>query len=512
MPEKASVSMERRQVRHLARVTLELRTPLHVGTGQPGQTVDATIVRDFNGLPAIPGSSLAGVIRQLYLERLQNELSSAEAGQVIDRLFGYQLKDKGQGSRVSFSWAYLHDADDQPVDEVRFPDQRMHSSNGPNGDPILGNALELQSRDHVKILHTGTSDAVTRAKFDEEILCAGHRFTFEMEMANPGSPDQWNGLLDTLLDAATSGRFRLGGRTRRGFGNVAITKIVARTFDLNKSKSELEAYAEVPASLKSNPDDWDIYSQAISNKKHRDGSSLEINLELTPTCPWMFGGGLDLNEEEEANLAPIQCPVVANQDDGAQARTIYQAWVVPGSSVKGALAHRVAFHANLRNKAFADQVVNGTEEAANDLEGYVGAKNETVLELFGDAQEGDAVGGRPGRVYVDDVHIRQNETNQGFIRHVSIDRFTSGAITGALFSERPHISGSPITISLVIRDRESLSRIALQSLQDALIDLCQQRLALGGGSGRGLGYFKGDIAPIEEIGRIQSADNQSPNP
>jgi len=45
----------------LLRLVLESVTPLSIGTGRGNGVFDNLLVRDPNGLPGIPGTSLAGV-------------------------------------------------------------------------------------------------------------------------------------------------------------------------------------------------------------------------------------------------------------------------------------------------------------------------------------------------------------------------------------------------------------------------------------------------------------------
>jgi CRISPR/Cas system CMR subunit Cmr4 (Cas7 group RAMP superfamily) len=77
--------------RYVLRGTLEFTTPFLVGAGRKGDVADAVFVADPNGLPAIPGSSLAGVLRARFQERHGEEATN--------RLFGFQRKDQGEGSR-----------------------------------------------------------------------------------------------------------------------------------------------------------------------------------------------------------------------------------------------------------------------------------------------------------------------------------------------------------------------------------------------------------------------------
>ena len=76
--------------RHLARIIVEAVTPIAIGTGSKDILTDAPVVRDINGLPYIPATSLAGVIR--------HALGIADDQEGI---FGHHDKKGGLGSRRS---------------------------------------------------------------------------------------------------------------------------------------------------------------------------------------------------------------------------------------------------------------------------------------------------------------------------------------------------------------------------------------------------------------------------
>ena len=54
--------------RHLARVIIEAKTPIAVGSGEKDVITDALVATDVNGLPYIPGTALAGVVRSMIGE------------------------------------------------------------------------------------------------------------------------------------------------------------------------------------------------------------------------------------------------------------------------------------------------------------------------------------------------------------------------------------------------------------------------------------------------------------
>ena len=51
--------------RFLARLVIEAKTPLAIGSGEKDIISDALVATDVNGLPYIPGTAIAGVVRSL---------------------------------------------------------------------------------------------------------------------------------------------------------------------------------------------------------------------------------------------------------------------------------------------------------------------------------------------------------------------------------------------------------------------------------------------------------------
>jgi CRISPR/Cas system CSM-associated protein Csm3 (group 7 of RAMP superfamily) len=68
---------------------LKLLSPLLIGNGEPVFT-DNDLVKDVNGNPFVPGTSIAGSIRN-YMEKFSNENNH-----IIDTLFGGESKDSNQ--------------------------------------------------------------------------------------------------------------------------------------------------------------------------------------------------------------------------------------------------------------------------------------------------------------------------------------------------------------------------------------------------------------------------------
>ena len=473
-------------IRRVARVVIEFTTPFHVGSGKKETDTDALVVTDANGLPAIPGSSLAGALRSVFLAETDPEKTN--------ELFGHQTSSDGRGSRLSLSWAAIHDSTNQPVEPLLDAGKLKT-------DVVLKNAKTLQLRDHVRITHRGAGDAAEHGKFDQQVVAAGHRFTFEMELVDRESDATWK----TLLECLCSDGLRLGGKSRRGLGAYRVEKLSVKGFDL-REEEDFDAYAALPKCLSKICPCLTEKPVAVYRTAAAKGA-VTIILRLQPRGYWMFGGGEDEPKAggDPADMAPVRGERI--HWNAANKGSVEQVWVRPGTGIKGPISHRVAFHYNRLQKEFAEQ---WAKNCPNDQEGHknanmqfaaiTGTCNEAVKELFGLAQDGngkqDKAQAARGRVLLDDAFWAGQLSMQQRITHNSIDRFTGGTLGSHLFSERPFWKGDFQELKLVILNPNPLSKEVKRALKAALEDIIEGRLALGAGSGRGLGYFEGKAGTV----------------
>jgi CRISPR/Cas system CMR subunit Cmr4 (Cas7 group RAMP superfamily) len=56
---------------HICCLVLETVSPLSIATGRDDDLFDNLLVCDANNLPAIPGTSFAGVLRHLYYKKIE---------------------------------------------------------------------------------------------------------------------------------------------------------------------------------------------------------------------------------------------------------------------------------------------------------------------------------------------------------------------------------------------------------------------------------------------------------
>lgn len=473
--------------RHLARVVIETTAPIAIGTGR-GEVGEATVVLDANGLPAIPGTTLAGVVRSRLAE------VDAEAA---DQLFGYsrpvplgasaqQAAEAGSRSLVTVSWAVIHDSEDRPVAPMLRPSDLAE-------DALLRSAAEPLIRDHVRLDHRGT--AAGRLKFDQSSVMTGHRFTFEIEVE--GDEDARTDLL-RLLDVLADARTRLGGKTRAGLGSFVILsdRTAHRSFDL-RDPAALDDYSSLPVSLATAPAGWT--TRKSTETTLADAHTTWTSLELTAEEPWLIGGGEPLPDSSRkgADINPyFEHRVVWGEDGGAIAAS--PDYVLTASAVKGSLRHRTAFHLRARRQLWATspEVQGQGRDRAAGADPWAPETVEGLDRLFGAIKrtEDGEDRGHPGRVFLQDVRIPATAAHRTRLDHVSLDRFTGAPMQGHLFSEDVLRIDHPVTLSVVVHDPEAdpIPEEVREAFCQALDDLCSGRLQIGAGHGRGRGWFTGD--------------------
>lgn len=431
------------QYRYIARIVIEAKTPLCVGTGKTVITSDAAVARDVNGLPYIPGTSIAGVLRHSLLE-------TTKEADFVNEIFGYQKGEEGHGSTVICSSAHMIGGDGTVQDGVKNIDW---------SDAFYAAFRDLPIRQHVRINEKG--HAANGGKFDEEVVYKGTRFCFEVELLAPDG-ESVKRFEKSLLPLLSSAGFRLGGGTRKGFGEVGIVSICQKYYNLSL-EDDLKAYLGKSSSLADDFKGDGTEAPTSANKEWR-----KYELTLTPHDFVLFGSGFG---DDEADMTPVREQVVVYGDEGTPSIET-QEIVVPASSVKGAIAHRTAFYYNKIAGIYAD-----TPNKPKS--------NKAVDTLFGSEEQKTR-----GHVLFSDVYLP--DTADKRFNHVTIDRFTGGAMEGALFNEKAtYLKDTSLTLNIYVDEQVLTNDAVRESFEAALEDLCTGYLPLGGCTNHGHGLFTG---------------------
>ncbi|MEM1119924.1 MAG: RAMP superfamily CRISPR-associated protein [Bacteroidota bacterium] len=438
--------------RYLARVILKAETALFVGSGETSLIKDALVQKDYLGFPMIPGTSLTGVLRHALTDHGKEELWKD--------FFGFQKKKSGKGSQVKISAAYF-----------LLPNNQVPEDLSAQTIPALQYFTDLPSRQHVRISDKGV--AVDQGLFENEVVYQGCRFIFEMELKGDGNvieKTQWQALLNQLKNPL----FRIGQGTRNGYGQLSVESCKTSVFDLaNKEKTDFQDYLNFDPSF--NASDTCLLEE--KELSFDTTGLLHYQLALTPDSFFIFSSGYG---DEEVDNQPIMEDVLIYTGDtiSLEKRTL-----IPASSIKGAISHRTCFHYNKEQKIHADEI--------SSIKSVIGSNNEAVYQLFGAAAGTEDRDGQKGKVIINDLYY-QDIDNSKILNHVAIDRFTGGALDGALFSEKVSHKKDPIILDIWIESIQ-LTASFQTALEKALMDICKGLLPLGGMTTKGHGMFTGSL-------------------
>lgn len=262
--------------------TLFLETPLLIGAGAAEDDVtDIRVLRNKAGQPFIPGTSLAGVLRQLIWNW------DAEKA---DILFGYPEKQGQDGLQSTVC-----------LDDVLLPDAVVSIRDGVCLDEYTGVAQD-------------------KAKYDYEVVERGAKgnflMTWQIRQKVADILPQWKALLDDLVNQLTYG-IQLGAMTTKGFGHVRLQEGHVGIYDFSQ-------FADVAAWLHRQPPKQ-VYTPL--SKEILEKQSLVIDADFALKTSLLVRSHEVPEADSNQNVDVV--PMMSGRD-----------YLIPGPSVKGVLRHQ----------------------------------------------------------------------------------------------------------------------------------------------------------------------------
>lgn len=433
--------------RHIARITVEAMTPIAVGTGDNSIITDAPVIKDINGLPFIPATSIAGVMRHALKNEEQRK-----------RIFGYQssINSEGQGSMVIYTDAIMLGKEGIALDGIQCVDW---------DDELYAAYASLPVRQHVRIGQNGTTERT--GKFDNEVVYKGTRFVFELELI---SDVECNDIFSNILEILYKETFRLGCGTRCGYGKVKVVKCQKACLNLEIAE-DLKTYLSKSSSLS---EAWDRFEEVNTQQvTYENEGWTKYSLHLSPLDFFAFGSGMG---DDDADNIPVSESIVTWEDNKPHLKK--KQTLLPGSAIKGTLAHRTAYNYN-KIKGF----YVGNADAKS------GEENEAVAQIFGRAKGTKA---QRGNILIDDL-IGGDMYSKLFC-HIKTDYFTGGTVDGALFQEKSVMGRKcKYVLNIMVKSSALEDNAIREAFEHSLKDVCEGLLPLGGITNRGNGIFMGEL-------------------
>lgn len=432
--------------------TLRLTSPTLVSNGDSDSPLDIALLRDsVENKALLPGTGIAGALRHY----VRSHYGDAQAG----ALFGSEkCAETGTQSALLISDAL-------------------------SSTELQADSIEL--RDGVCI-DQNTRTAAEQQKYDLEALAANTTFDLEFELLVPapleGQPDPDTDLVSACaaaLHGLQQGAITLGMKKRRGFGRCSAGNWRVWDFNMADPQQALAwlRWTRNSATDAGAPEAQDTIIQALG-----DYQTLETHphrcLALRAIFTFADDALLIRAGQNSTGIAPDVVHLQSHTHDGKLKS------IIPGTSWVGVLRHRaerIVRTLSNTNPCAADN--NNGSRFIHGLFGMVDKQNRTAIA---------------SRVLVADSSI-DNVREPLVQSRIAIDRFTGGALHGALFNEQPVWKTAETRVELVLEVENATDADAGLMLL-LLKDLWTADLPIGGTSSIGRGRLQGIGAELNHAG------------
>lgn len=431
-------------------------TPVLISSGSTDGKTDVLVVKDGNGNPIVPGTSLAGVLRT-QIKSIYNE----DVEKLVFGNISAKAKERNQ-SMLSISDIVLKGVQGEQAEIVCRDCVRIDpfAASTEKGGKFDFEAVERGASGKLFLELTVRKELAIRANELCEKVTLVHSIYKEEK-------DLFADVMATIADMLTYG-VQVGAKTASGLGKLkTVQPAQVVEFDFRNSRDAykwlqyLKDRSKLPQALYNSPKN--------ASKIVPDGD-LQIALLASINSALLVK---DQDTDEKDGDTAISAVQMKSKDS----------FLIPGTSIRGVIRHesynilRNVFHGDeLRIKNFITELMGNVETRSGD----------------------DNTLGQASRLSVDEVYIApedvDNSINQKRIR---INRFTRSVMPGALFTEQPiwQTNGNltPVNINIYVKHcSEKEAGLVLLVLRSIFLG----RLSIGSGKGIGRGYITGRYAEL----------------
>lgn len=406
-------------------ISARISSPICISNGE-GILTDQDVIRDYDGNPFIPGSSLTGAMRS-YLGVLQDEKC----------IFGYSDMEKNVGEMSSVF-----------VSDFTFD------------TPTI-----LKIRDGVALSEEKT--AKTGAKFDMEVIETGAEGHFFMELVireRDNEPEMLK-QLQKVFGGWKKQEIRLGAKKTRGYGELEILSIRNKTF----TKDNILEYTDVYRMERIEKDWPEVTKEWMKAVCDEDSEYLRIEVPLKLT------GGISIRQYAAKKGEPdfVQLTIGQGKDQKA---------VIPGTSFAGAIRHRMS-------EMLRDIGEDGEtgRKRLDAIWGYV--KSDSSKQQSESDKSADEEPMASQSAIVIDECILEDASPLTMVRN-GISRFEAATKNGALFKERSYVGGTTTLVIHIKKQKQEEEKEMLAMLLPVIEDIRNGYLPVGGQTAVGRGIFQ----------------------
>jgi len=423
-------------------------TPVHVGGLGADTVTDLPLATDGQGRLVIPGSSWAGVLRELA----RRYLTSAE-----EALFGFQKKEapaEGHASRL-----FVADT------------------------PVGVDAGRVELRTGVGIDRRWGA-AAHQIVYDRLVLAAGTPLILYLRYEGPDGTDAHR-----LVEIVRALGLRIGAASSRGLGRLTCVEATVHSVDLRSRSSLLTALG------------GQVEPTPVPPAADVDGAIPRIELAWRTRRPVLVGGP---SPGEKADLVPL----LIRSTDGRGLVPVLPGSSVKG--VLRSLAERVLRtlipdEVPRPGRGFVE-AMSTVGKGAPAFEVLFGSREQAgALSVPDTSAVAEPVGDDAWRRYLEGQPLTAGWSHER--THVAIDRWTGGAAESRLFTvqETAGVRWQPLRLELDARRLAQVPeerRLGAVLLLGVAVGLLRDGLAgVGHGTTRGLGEI--EVTGIAVHGAVQ---------
>lgn len=412
-------------------IRAECQQPLHVGSAMGSQYDAEVLTHPIDDRPFIQATSLAGVFRDYY-----TQVCGKDSAQ---ELFGKAVGDENESSKS----------------KIQFTDGIFDKD-----------TIQIELRSRIKINNeTGTvqnnvtkeSEKNSGQKFEMEYIGAGAKLEFTVYLYDVRK--EFEKQFYECLAGIQSGNIQVGGQKSNGCGCLKLNQVLYKKFNLKKDTDRNQWFDE--DDLKN--DEYEMLDLKKDLPKPEKKDAYDIHVSAKTDGELLIKAMAVLSEDSEADTP-----------DAKNMQNAEKEYIIPATSLKGALRNRMELIASYKN-----------------------IDKKIIDQIFGKASS-DVEEGNVGNICFYDTVVgkkEENDANKLRIR-IHIDKFTGGVMNGALFSEQC-VAGD-VEFHIRILDREKQEQTAKQTcalVALALRDMANGQVTLGSGYSIGRGFF--DVQKIK---------------